>query len=101
MTPSLFQGEAGRLFLLLCALNLLNYIDRAAVSGLLEPIRRDLGATDAPMGLVGSAFLLTYAFTPPVFGWIGDRFRRTRLLAGSAAAWCLATAATGLIGNVW
>lgn len=71
MTPSLFQGEAGRLFLLLCALNLLNYIDRAAVSGLLEPIRRDLGATDAQIGLVGSAFLLTYAFTPPVFGWIG------------------------------
>ena len=89
-----------RLFLLLCALNLLNYIDRQAVTGLLEPIRKDLGATDAQMGLVGSAFLLTYTLLPPVFGWLGDRMKRTRLLASSAAAWCLATAASGLVGSV-
>ena len=38
---------SGRLFALLCGLNLFNYIDRAAVSGLLESIRKDLGATDA------------------------------------------------------
>ncbi len=90
----------GRLFVLLCGLNLFNYIDRAAVSGLLEPIRKDLGATDAEMGLVGSAFLLTYALLPPVFGWLGDRMRRTGLLAMSGAAWCLATAASGFVGSV-
>ncbi len=56
---SMLRGESGRLFLLLCSLNLLNYIDRQAVTGLLEPIRRELGGTDAQMGLVGSAFLLT------------------------------------------
>jgi len=89
-----------RLFILLCALNLLNYIDRQAVTGLLEPIRKDLGATDAQMGLVGSAFLLTYTLLPPVFGWLGDRMKRTKLLATSAAAWCLATAASGLVGSV-
>lgn len=55
----MLRGESGRLFLLLCSLNLLNYIDRQAVTGLLEPIRRELGGTDAQMGLVGSAFLLT------------------------------------------
>ncbi|MGE0554935.1 MAG: spinster family MFS transporter [Gemmatimonadales bacterium] len=89
-----------RLFVLLCALNLLNYIDRQAVTGLLEPIRKDLGATDAQMGLVGSAFLLTYTLLPPIFGWLGDRMKRTRLLATSAAAWCLATAASGLVRSV-
>ncbi len=96
----LVRGEPGRLYVLLCLINLLNYIDRQAVTGLLEPIRIDLGATDAQMGLVGSAFLLTYALLPPVFGWLGDRVRRTRLLASSAAAWCLATAASGLVGNI-
>ena len=90
----------GRLFILLCALNLLNYIDRQAVTGLLEPIRKDLGATDAQMGLVGSAFLLTYTFLPPLFGWLGDRRSRTRLLASSAAVWCVATASSGLVRSV-
>jgi len=89
-----------RLFGLLCLLNLLNYIDRQAVTGLLEPIRKDLGATDAQMGLVGSAFLLTYTFLPPLFGWLGDRMSRTRLLASSAAVWCIATASSGLIRSV-
>lgn len=93
------RGET-RLFVLLCALNLLNYIDRQAVTGLLEPIRKDLGASDAQMGLVGSAFLLTYTMLPPVFGWLGDRMRRTRLLAASAATWCVATAASGVVGSV-
>lgn len=51
------------------------------------------------MGLVGSAFLLTYIALPPVFGWLGDRLQRTKLLAGSAAAWCMATAASGLVGG--
>lgn len=99
-TPSLWRGQGGRLFLLLFGLNLLNYIDRAAVTGLLEPIRKELGGTDAQMGLVGSAFLLTYTMLPPLFGWLGDRMSRTRLLAGSAAAWCAATAAVGLVGSV-
>ena len=73
------------LFALLCLINLLNYIDRQAVTGLLEPIRRDLGATDAQMGLVGLAFLLTYSLLPPIFGWLGDRFARTRIISGSVA----------------
>jgi MFS family permease len=93
-------ASPNRLFVLLSALNLLNYIDRQAVTGLLDPIRADLGATDAQMGLVGSAFLLTYTMLPPLFGWLGDRMRRTGLLALSGAAWCLATAASGLVGSV-
>jgi MFS family permease len=93
-------SPATRLFGMLCVLNLLNYIDRQAVTGLLEPIRKDLGATDAQMGLVGSAFLFTYAFLPPLFGWLGDRITRTKLLATSAAVWCVATAASGLVRGV-
>src|SRR5206468_3556231 len=76
-------------------INLLNYIDRLAVNGLLEPIRKEFGASDADMGLVGLAFLLTYASLPPLFGWLGDRMSRTRVIAGSAAFWSIATALTG------
>lgn len=93
-------GYAYRFLSLLIGINLLNYIDRAAVSGLLEPIRKEFGATDAQMGMVGLAFLATYALLPPVFGWLGDRMRRTRIIASSIVFWCVATAAAGLTRSV-
>jgi MFS family permease len=96
---SQWSSDSG-LFGLLCAVNLLNYIDRAAVTGLIEPIRRDFGASDAQMGLVGLAFLATYALLPPLFGWLGDRVARTSVIAASAAFWSVATAATALTRGV-
>jgi len=89
------------LFVLLCVFNLLNYIDRAAITGLLDPIRHDLGATDAQLGYIGGAFLVTYATLPTLFGWLGDRIPRTSIIAASAAFWSLATAATALATRVW
>jgi MFS family permease len=89
------------LFALLCVFNLLNYIDRAAIAGLFDPIRIYLGATDQQMGYVGTAFLATYVALPPLFGWLGDRFPRTLIIAASGAFWSVATAATALVGRVW
>ena len=94
-------GSDPSLFVLLCGINLLNYIDRAAIPALLEPIRRDFGATDAQMGIIGVAFLATYAVLPPVFGWLGDRVPRTAIIAASALFWSLATGATALVRRVW
>ena len=39
-------GDTG-LFVLLCVINLLNYIDRQAITALVDPIRRDFRATNA------------------------------------------------------
>jgi MFS transporter, Spinster family, sphingosine-1-phosphate transporter len=86
---------------LLLVINLLNYIDRATISGLLESIRTDLGATDAQMGMVGAAFTFTYSMLPPLFGWLGDRWPRTLVITASAVFWSLATAVTGLARTVW
>jgi MFS transporter, Spinster family, sphingosine-1-phosphate transporter len=95
------RGGDTRLFILLCVINLLNYIDRQAITALVDPIRRDFHATDAQMGLVASGFLLTYTLLPPIFGWLGDRVPRTSLIAASAAFWSFATAATALVGRIW
>ena len=86
--------------LLLFAVNLLNYIDRLAITGLLDPIRKDFGATDAQMGLVGLAFTFTYAILPPIFGWLGDRNPRNIVIAISCAFWSFATAITGAVRSV-
>jgi predicted MFS family arabinose efflux permease len=87
---------ARMLLIFLFFINLLNYIDRLVISGLLEPIRKDLGLNDAQLGTIALAFLLPYTLLPPVVGWIGDRARRTKLIAMAVSIWSLATGAAGL-----
>jgi predicted MFS family arabinose efflux permease len=80
-------------FLLLLALNLLNYIDRYILSGEVSPIQREFHATDQQMGALGTAFFFVYMFAAPATGWLGDRFRRKPLIIAGATLWSLATLA--------
>jgi predicted MFS family arabinose efflux permease len=58
-------------------------------------IRDDLRLSDTALGSLGSAFMVCYMAAAPLFGWIGDRFRRVRLAASGLACWSIATAAAG------
>lgn len=80
----------------LTGINLLNYIDRYIFSALLPAIKDDLKFTDTELGLLGSAFILAYLFISPVFGFLGDRGGRSRVMAGGVALWSAATAFSGL-----
>ena len=81
---------------LLCGLNLLNYLDRYVMAGVLTPMQRDLRLNDADAGWAASAFMLGYFISAPFFGWVGDRFKRKIPLMAGVAVWSLATAASGL-----
>ena len=84
------------ILILLSALNLLNYIDRYIFSALLPAIKNDLHFTDTELGLLGSGFIIAYIFVSPIFGWMGDRFDRTKVMASGAALWSIATSFSGL-----
>jgi len=58
---------------------------------------RDLHLNPAPMGLVFSAFGLTYAAFEIPSGWMCDRFDAGRLLTRVVLWWSFFTAATGLV----
>lgn len=81
---------------LLFAINLFNYVDRMVISGLLEPIGKDLHLTDAQLGCVAISFLIPYSFLPVFIGWIGDRTSRCRLTALAIGLWSVATGVAGL-----
>jgi predicted MFS family arabinose efflux permease len=83
-------------FAALFGMNLLNFVDRYILASVLQPIKDDLHLDDAQAGLVGSAFLLTYALISPFIGWLGDRMTRKYLLAASVGVWSLATFGAGL-----
>src|SRR5262247_2943743 len=79
----------------LTILNLLNYIDRYIFGALIPYIKPETGYSDQQLGLVGSAFTIVYTVCSPFFGYLGDRYRRGRLIAVGIMIWSLATAAGG------
>jgi MFS transporter, Spinster family, sphingosine-1-phosphate transporter len=91
-----------RALLVLTLVNMVNYIDRWMVPPLFESLKKDpvLGhPSDGRLGLLMTAFVIVYMLASPVFGVLGDRMRRTRLIAFGVALWSLATATAGLAGS--
>ena len=80
---------------LLLAVNLLNYIDRQVLFAVFPLIKIDLQLSDTALGLLGSAFMVVYLFSAPLFGWLGDHWNRTRLASGGLVVWSLATTLAG------
>jgi len=82
----------------LAFVNLFNYLDRLIVAALVETLKKDpqLALSDVQLGFLATGFVVVYMLTAPVFGWLGDRRGRVRLIALGVAAWSLATAAAGL-----
>lgn len=80
---------------LLLTVNLLNYIDRQVLFAVFPLIKTDLNLSDTALGFLGSAFMLSYLLFAPLFGWLGDKWSRTRLAAGGLVVWSLATASAG------
>jgi MFS family permease len=81
-------------------LNFVNYIDRYVLPAVGPKIKDELGLSDAQLGLLGSAFLFSYLLTSPIFGRLGDRGSRTKLIAVGVGVWSLATAAGGMVRNL-
>lgn len=77
--------------------NFLNYIDRQALPAVAPAIQRDLGLTDTELGAMEAALLLSFTILAPLFGRLGDRYSRTKLMAAAAVVWSIAT---GLIAWV-
>jgi MFS family permease len=95
---------AGLALALLLLINLLNYIDRWVLAAVEPQVRQTLllssGASGAnaraKMGLLSTAFLVTYMLSAPVFGLLAERWRRWGLIAVGVGLWSLASGTSGL-----
>ena len=79
----------------LTLVNLLNYLDRYLVAALLPVISLELSLSKEAGGRLVSAFVIGYVIFSPIFGYLGDRLQRTRLMAFGVLLWSLATVAGG------
>lgn len=75
-----------------------NFIDRNLLTVLLEPIKRELGASDTAMGLLtGFAFAAFYTLAGIPIARLSDRGSRRDVMSIGIAFWSLMTAASGLV----
>lgn len=87
---------------ILTLVNFLNYIDRQVLPAVAPSMFKDpkLNLTDTELGYMEAALLLSFTILAPMFGRLGDRRSRTKLMASAAVIWSLATALTGLVDGL-
>ncbi len=98
--PHDFARTARAGLVVLTLINLFNYLDRWIVAALAESMKHsELQLTDTQLGSLMTGFIVVYMLAAPLFGSLGDRGRRTRLIALGVAVWSLATTAAGFAWN--
>jgi MFS family permease len=85
---------------LLLLINLMNYVDRYVLAAVEVNIGKEFEAagkpiSDARMGLLATAFLLSYMLASPLFGHWADRISRWKIVALGVFIWSLASGASG------
>src|SRR2546428_726138 len=93
--PPVARGYARYVLAVMVGINFLNYMDRWVASAASPLIQKEFHLTDALVGLLGSAFLLVYAFAAIPFGYWADRGVRKTVVAAGVAIWSLAPLFTG------
>lgn len=83
----------------LTLVNFLNYIDRQVLPAVAPFMFDDpkLKLTDTELGLMEMTLLLSYTVFAPLFGWLGDRYPRAKLMAIAAVIWSFVTSLTGFV----
>ncbi|MDQ6661324.1 MAG: MFS transporter, partial [Chloroflexota bacterium] len=89
------RGQARYAFTILLIINILNYADRYVLPAILPKVQHDLGMNNTEAGLIGSSFLLVYAFATLPLGIWADRSVRKNIVAICVALWSVATALAG------
>ncbi|MDX6406510.1 MAG: transporter, Spinster family, sphingosine-phosphate transporter [Blastocatellia bacterium] len=82
---------------ILTLVNFLNYIDRQALPAVAPAMQRELGLTDTEIGAMEAALLFSFTVLAPLFGRLGDRYSRTKLMAAAAVVWSIATGLTAWV----
>ncbi|RDD43019.1 Protein spinster-like protein 1 [Trichoplax sp. H2] len=95
MTARQAYITVGVLFLI----NLLNYMDRYTLAGVLPMIKKAFGLDFEVAGLLQTVFIVSYMSLAPIFGYLGDRYNRKIIMGTGILIWAGTTLATSF--NVW
>jgi MFS transporter, ACS family, hexuronate transporter len=73
----------------------INYLDRATLAALAPLLRAEFHLSHTQIGLIGSAFSITYGLSAPFAGMLIDRIGLNRAISLAVGLWSCAGIATG------
>nr|XP_046267689.1 protein spinster homolog 2 isoform X1 [Scatophagus argus] len=79
--------------------NVLNYMDRYTVAGVLLDIQRHYEVSDSRIGLLQTVFICSFMVAAPIFGYLGDRFNRKVILSCGIFFWSIVTLLSSFISK--
>jgi predicted MFS family arabinose efflux permease len=97
---SISRGVAGYGLFMLTLVYAFNFVDRQILVILQEPIKKDMGLSDAQLGLLsGFSFALVYITAGIPIAYWADRTNRRNIIAAALTIWSGMTALSGLAQN--
>uniref|UniRef100_A0A5K3EXU6 MFS domain-containing protein n=1 Tax=Mesocestoides corti TaxID=53468 RepID=A0A5K3EXU6_MESCO len=95
VTPA-FNPDYATVLLFFC-INLINYMDRFTIAGIPDMIRDFYQIDSKRLGLLQTSFVLSYMVLSPIFGYLGDRWKRKYIMVIGLVIWTLTTLASSFV----
>lgn len=87
--PLVSPGRGYVAIAVLCYVNLLNYMERYTVAGVLLNIQTFFDISDSTAGLLQTVFICSFLLFAPLFGYLGDRYNRKYIMIGGLVVWLI------------
>uniref|UniRef100_A0AAX7SJU6 Major facilitator superfamily (MFS) profile domain-containing protein n=1 Tax=Astatotilapia calliptera TaxID=8154 RepID=A0AAX7SJU6_ASTCA len=92
--PAISPKRAYVTMFVLCYVNLLNYMERYTIAGVLTDIQKFFDIKDSTAGLLQTVFICSFLLLAPLFGYLGDRYNRKYIMIGGLSVWLLTATAS-------
>ena len=84
---------------ILVVVNLVNFMDRFTIAGVLREVQDYFKIDDSSTGLLQTVFICSYMLLAPLFGYLGDRYPRKWIIIFGVSFWSLMTFIGSFIPN--
>ncbi|XP_040907426.1 protein spinster homolog 3 [Toxotes jaculatrix] len=95
--PAISPRQAYVAIAVLCYVNLLNYMERYTIAGVLGNIQKFFDISDSTAGLLQTVFICSFLLLAPLFGYLGDRYNRKYIMIGGLSVWLVTAAGSSLV----
>ena len=76
-------------------ITLINFVDRSAISFVIEPLKKEFHFTDTQFGMILSAFGMGYILLTALSGWLVDKFGPRIMWPLAAITWSICVGSLG------
>ncbi|XP_071377713.1 protein spinster homolog 3 [Centroberyx affinis] len=95
--PAISPRRAHIAVAVLCYINLLNYMERYTIAGVLLNIQKFFDINDSTSGLLQTVFICSFIILAPIFGYLGDRYNRKFIMIGGLSVWLVTAVSSSFV----